>query len=85
MVKGIVRHIDELGRVVIPMEIRKSLKIKDTDPVDIYLNGRTICIEKVNAVCVCCGVSEESTKLLNYKGVLMCPDCHPGTANKEEK
>lgn len=79
MVKGVVRNIDNLGRLAIPKEFRKSLQIGDMDFVDIYLNGSTICIDRVNAICVCCGASESDVKLQEYKGVLMCPNCHPDT------
>lgn len=44
MARGIVRHMDDLGRVVIPKEMRKSLSIKEGDKVDIYFNDGAICI-----------------------------------------
>ena len=43
---GVVRRLDELGRVVIPKEIRKRLKIKNGDMVDIYTEGSQIVLEK---------------------------------------
>ena len=84
MIKGVVRRFDNLGRMVVPREIRKTLNIDAGDPVDIYLDGRKICIEKMAVTCVCCGKSEDETELKKYKGVLMCPDCHPDTATKGE-
>lgn len=74
MVKGIVRRIDDLGRVVLPKEFRRSLKIKDGDPVDIYLKEGVICIEPFRLQCVCCGNDNED-KLVVVDGVHMCPDC----------
>lgn len=74
MVKGIVRPIDDLGRLVIPKEFRKSLKIKEKDPVDIYLKDGVICIEPFRLQCVCCGNNDEY-KLVVVDGVHMCPDC----------
>nr|WP_308743500.1 AbrB/MazE/SpoVT family DNA-binding domain-containing protein [uncultured Anaerocolumna sp.] len=74
MVKGIVRPIDDLGRLVIPKEFRKSLKIKEKDPVDIYLKDGVICIEPFKLQCVCCGNRNEN-KLVVVDGVHMCPDC----------
>jgi transcriptional pleiotropic regulator of transition state genes len=74
MVKGIVRNIDELGRVVLPKEIRRSLNIKEKDPVDIYLRNGVICIEPCKLQCVCCG-SREEDKLAQVNGVHMCPEC----------
>lgn len=77
MVKGVVRPIDNLGRVCIPKEIRRSLDIGEFEPVDIYLSGTTICIDKAYVKCVCCGKTEADANLLDYKGVMMRPDCHP--------
>jgi len=74
MVKGVVRNIDGLGRVVIPKEIRRSLKIGEFEPMDIYLQGDVICIRKPRTSCVCCGTEDEDILLMN-KGVLLCPDC----------
>jgi transcriptional pleiotropic regulator of transition state genes len=74
MVKGIVRRIDDLGRVVIPKEMRRALKIKEGDPVDIYLKDGVICIEPFRLQCVCCGNCNED-KLVVVDGVHMCPEC----------
>ncbi len=74
MVKGIVRPVDDLGRLVIPKEIRKALKIKEKDPVDIYLKDGVICIEPFRLQCVCCGNDDED-KLVVVDGVHMCPVC----------
>ena len=43
---GIVRRIDELGRIVIPKEVRKTLKIKSGDPIEIFINENTIMLNK---------------------------------------
>ena len=43
---GIVRRIDDLGRVVIPKELRRNLKIRDGDPLEIYVNDDMICFKK---------------------------------------
>ena len=45
---GIIRRIDELGRVVIPKEIRRTLHIKEGDPLELYLDGTTLCLKKYN-------------------------------------
>nr|WP_313132599.1 AbrB/MazE/SpoVT family DNA-binding domain-containing protein [Anaerocolumna sp.] len=74
MVKGIVRKIDDLGRVVIPKEMRRALKIKEGDPVDIYLKDGVICMETIKLQCVCCGNDNED-KLIVVDGVHMCPEC----------
>lgn len=45
---GIVRRIDDLGRVVIPKEIRRTLHIKEGDPLELFLEGSTVCFKKYN-------------------------------------
>lgn len=74
MVKGIVRRIDDLGRVVLPKEMRRSLKIKDGDPIEIYIKDGVICMEPLSLKCVCCESTDED-KLIQVNGVHMCPDC----------
>lgn len=74
MIKGIVRNIDQLGRVTLPKEMRKTLKVKETDPVDIYLKDGVICIEPARLQCVCCG-STDDEKLIEVNGVHMCLGC----------
>ena len=43
---GIVRRIDDLGRVIIPKEIRKTLQIHEGDPLEIFIQGRAVCFKK---------------------------------------
>ena len=43
---GIIRRIDDLGRIIIPKEIRKTLKIEEGDPIEIYTNNNTLILEK---------------------------------------
>lgn len=74
MIKGIVRKLDPLGRVVIPKEMRKTLKINEEDLVDIYLKDGVICIESVKLQCVLCG-SKEEDKLFQIDGVHICENC----------
>lgn len=52
---GIVRCIDPLGRVVIPKELRRTLDIKDGDPMEIYTDGNDIILRKYNPGCMMCG------------------------------
>ena len=47
---GIVRHVDDLGRVVIPKEIRRSLKIREGDPIEIFLEKDCVCLKKYSAL-----------------------------------
>ena len=66
---GIVRRMDELGRVVIPIELRNKLKIVEKDPMEIFVDGSSIVLKKFEENCVFCG----STKnVIDYKGKLIC-------------
>lgn len=82
---GIVRRMDELGRVVIPIEIRNKFDIKVKDPVEIFVDGSTIVLKKYEPNCVFCG----STKnLVEYNNKLVCSKCSKKLADlceKEEK
>ena len=69
---GIVRHIDELGRIVIPIEIRKRLGIAEKDPVEISVHGDTILLEKPHSVCIFCGSEHE---LGEHRGRAVCRSC----------
>ena len=46
---GIVRRIDDLGRVAIPKEIRRMLRIKEGDPLELFSNGNTLVLRKWDA------------------------------------
>ena len=66
---GIVRKVDELGRVVIPIELRNKLGIQEKDPIEIYVDGTSVVLKKYQPNCVFCG----STKnLVEYKEKLVC-------------
>ena len=69
---GIVRRMDELGRVVIPIEIRNQFNIVEKDPIEIFVDGSSIVLKKFEPNCIFCG----STKnLLSYKDKLICQNC----------
>ena len=69
---GIVRNIDELGRVVVPKELRKKLGIANTDPVEIYVEDNKIILTKYISVCHFCG---GTVNLTEYKDKNICADC----------
>jgi transcriptional pleiotropic regulator of transition state genes len=69
---GIVRNIDELGRIVIPIEIRKRLGLAEKDPVEISLRGETIMLAKAQTVCLFCGRDDE---LEEHRGRPVCRVC----------
>lgn len=71
---GIVRKIDDLGRVVIPKETRKVLDLNDGDPVEFYVEGEMIILKKLQRECIFCGNDnqEEIRKLFKK---LICVNC----------
>lgn len=52
---GIVRHVDELGRIVIPIEIRKRFGLTERDALEISVKHQTILLSRPGSACVCCG------------------------------
>lgn len=69
---GIVRRIDELGRVVLPMETRRMLDIDDATPLEILLNDEMIILRAYRPGCVFCAAMRE---LLDYRGRQVCRGC----------
>ncbi len=69
---GIVRKLDQLGRIVIPKELRTTFDIKETDPIEIYVDGTDIVLRKYQKSCVFCG---ESDGLVEFGGKVVCADC----------
>ncbi len=69
---GIVRRVDELGRVVIPIEIRNQFNIVEKDPIEIYVSGSSIVLKKFEPNCIFCGNTHD---LLTYNDKLICTDC----------
>jgi len=70
---GIVRRVDDLGRIVIPMELRRTLGIKVKDPMAIFVEGDRIILTKHKDACAICGAS--GTEIVDVKGRPVCVDC----------
>ena len=79
---GIIRKVDELGRVVIPIEIRNQFNIVEKDPIEIYVNGSSIILKKFEPNCIFCGNTEN---LLSYNNKLLCSDCASKIGTLEKK
>ena len=60
---GIVRKVDNLGRIVIPIEIRRALSIEIKDPIEISLDGDSIILKRQRAACALCGSNENIRKI----------------------
>ena len=69
---GIVRKVDELGRIVLPIEMRRTLDIADRDSLEIYVDGDSIILKKYRAACVFCGNTKD---VVEFEGKSICPDC----------
>lgn len=69
---GIVRKVDELGRIVLPIELRRVLDIADKDPLEIYFDETEIVLQKYEPACVFCG---NARGMKHYHGKNVCNIC----------
>ena len=69
---GIVRKVDELGRIVLPIELRRTLGIEEKDRIEIFVDGESIILRKYQPACIFC---DNPKDIINYKGKNICPDC----------
>lgn len=69
---GIVRKVDELGRVVLPKELRTTLNIAQRDPLEIYVDGDNIILKKYEPACIFCGNAKD---VVTHKDKKICREC----------
>ena len=69
---GIIRRVDELGRVVLPIELRNKFGITEKDPMEIYVDGNSIILKKYEPNCIFCGSSK---KLVDFEDKVICQKC----------
>ena len=69
---GIVRKVDELGRVVLPIELRRTLDVAERDELEIYLEDDKIVLRKYEPTCVFCSATKG---LITYHGRTVCREC----------
>ena len=79
---GIIRRVDELGRVVIPIEIRNQFNIIEKDPIEIYVDDSSIILKKYEPNCIFCG---NTKNLISYKDKLVCSKCTEKLSSLENK
>ncbi|MBP1993425.1 AbrB/MazE/SpoVT family DNA-binding domain-containing protein [Paenibacillus eucommiae] len=79
---GIVRKIDELGRIVLPIELRRSLRIDIGDAVEIYVDPDKIMLKKYTPACLFCGNFEDMTY---FRGKMICKGCFNEMTEETEK
>ena len=69
---GIVRNVDELGRIVIPKEMRTKMDISSSDPIEIYVDNDKIILKKYENTCMFCS---SGIDLVSFKGKKICANC----------
>ena len=69
---GIVRKVDEVGRIVLPIEMRRTLDIAEKDALEIYVDGDNIILRKYQPTCIFC---DNAKGVISFKGKNVCPDC----------
>lgn len=69
---GIVRKVDELGRVVLPIELRRTFNIAEKDALEIYVNGDSIILKKYQPACIFC---DNATNITIHKNKSICSEC----------
>ena len=69
---GVIRQLDSLGRIVLPIELRRTLDIKNKDFLEILADGNSIILRKHDPNCCFCGSSRDLTA---YKDKLVCDRC----------
>lgn len=69
---GIVRKVDELGRIVLPIELRRTFNIEEKDALEIYVDDSTIILKKYEPACIFCN---DASNVINYKGKNICQSC----------
>lgn len=77
---GIVRKVDELGRIVLPVELRRTLDINEKDDIEIYVDGSAIILKKYRPSCVFCNGEKN---IIQFKGKNICPRCMKALKNLE--
>ena len=75
---GIVRKVDELGRIVLPIELRRTLDIAERDELEIYLDDDKVILKKYEPSCIFCG---SSCGLVSYQGRNVCLECSENMSN----
>ena len=69
---GIIRKVDDLGRIVLPIELRRTLDIAERDELEIYMENDRIILQKFEPACIFCG---SSRVLIAFRGKNVCQDC----------
>ena len=79
---GIVRRVDDLGRIVLPKELRDTMDIAEKDPLEIYVEGEKVILKPYRPGCIFCGDVEDLTEVNGKKA---CGSCVDNLLNKSRK
>lgn len=71
-VTGIVRRVDGLGRIVLPIELRRTLAIDIKDPLEMFVDGESLILRKYEPACIFCGSSDHVKRFATRK---ICKEC----------
>ena len=69
---GIVRKVDELGRIVLPKELRSTLNINEKDSLEIFVDNHMIILKKYEPACIFCNSADD---VITFKGKNVCKHC----------
>ncbi len=69
---GIVRKVDDLGRVVLPIELRRTLDINERDSLEIFVDGNQVILKKYEPACIFCNSADD---VITFKGKNVCKHC----------
>ena len=69
---GIIRQLDTLGRIVLPIELRRTLDIGPKDMLEIFVEGNSVILRKFDQDCLLCG---SNVNLTPYRDKMICANC----------
>ena len=75
---GIIRKVDDLGRIVLPIELRRMLDIAERDELEIFMENDRIVLQKYEPACIFCG---SNRAVINYRRKNVCSDCAQDLGN----
>ena len=69
---GIIRKVDDLGRIVLPIELRRTLDIAERDELEIFMEGDRIVLQKYESACIFCS---SARSISSFFGKNVCGEC----------
>lgn len=69
---GIVRRVDGLGRIVLPIELRRTLAINIKDPLEMFVDGESLILRKYEPACIFC---DSADQMKRFAGRMICKGC----------